>query len=222
MSGYTSSVYMYYLLWIINFCETTYNNVVNTFSQIINIRLEGRVLYYAMYSKSDKELYYTKLYDVTSLIDRIRIIFLSMIYQNYFEKNSIFTYNEVHSNLENLTSFMIHAVVVSYIKNGVMTTEIMSFKDIQHSSSSNIQHNEAKFVYAIVINEHGIEYDFTREFNNHMKDIKDSPLNIEDFVHIMKSIYQKNLVDDKDIKLKVMLDNEFHEVVYNSKDKLIV
>lgn len=220
MTHYCSSLFIYYFLLIVNFCETTYNNIVTILSKSINKQLEGRVLYYGMYSKGENDLYYTQLYDYTSLIQRLKLIFLSIVYRNYFERISVFTYNEVQQNLENLTSFMIHAVIVSHIKNGMLITEILSYKEA--SSLQNENKQKVKFVYAIVITKQNTEYDFTKELNIHINDVRNSPLDVEDFVYIINNKYSKNVFDNKDVKLKVMMDNDFNEVVFNSNDKIIV
>lgn len=220
---YSNSVFVYYIIYLFNFCETFYNNTVEYVSLKINEQLEGRVLYYAMYTKGKEEQYYTKLYDLTSTYDKLKLIILSFIQKDYFEKNSVFTYNEVSSNIENLTSFMIDAVIVSYIKNGHPTTEILAFKDNDSFVDNTVDtasSQHTKFVYAIVVAQDGSEYDFTKELNNHLHDTKNTQLILKDIIHIINMKYQKHVYDEQNIKLKAMLERDFIEVMYNCDDKL--
>lgn len=207
-------MFVYYFIYIFNFCETIFNDSIGYVSLKINSQLEGRVLYYAMYTKGSQGQYYTQLYDLTSVVDKIKLIVLSFWYNDYFNKNSVFTYDEVSSNIENLTSFLIDAVIVSYIKDGSLRTEILSCEKNNNTSTP-----REKFVYAVVVSQNGEEHDFTKELNVHVNDIKDSPLVIKDFVHIISVKYQKNLEDMNNIKLKTMMDDDFNEVMYNSDDK---
>lgn len=223
MACYCNSIIIYYFIYIFNFCENIYYNIQRSVSLTINKQLEGRVLYYAMYTKGKtQDIYYTPLYNLTSLFDRLKLIILHFIYRDYFELNSVFTYDEVYSNIENLTSFMIDAVIVSYIKNGCLETRILSYKeeDYKDDSTDTAASRPPRFVFALVVSSDGEEHDFTREFNQHIYDIKNSPLVINDFICIIKSKYKKNLDDALDLKLKVMMDNDFNEVLYNSSDKL--
>lgn len=225
MAGYCSSMIVYYFIYIFNFCENTYNSVQRYISSTINNQLEGRVLYYAMYTKGKQGNYYTQLYDMTSLFNRLKLIILNIIYHDYYASNSIFTYTEVYTNIENLTSFMIDAVIVSYINNGHLETKILSYKeeDYNDDSTDTATSRCPKFVYALVVSQNeGVEkeYDFTKELNKHITDIKNSPLVISDFIYIIKSKYKKEMGDDDNYKLKTMMDNDFNEVFYNNNDKL--
>lgn len=222
MVGYCSSKIIYFFIYIFNFCENVYYNIQRCISLTINNQLEGRVLYYAMYTKGKTDNYYTPLYSMTSLFDRLKLIILNCIYRDYFKHVSVFTYTEVYENIENLTSFMIDAVVISYIKNGYLETKILSYKEEGYKNDSNdtATSRSPKFVFALVVSEDGEEHDFTKEFNQHLNDIKNSPLVINDFIYIIKSKYKKHLDNEDNYKLKVMMDNDFNEVLYNSSDKL--
>lgn len=224
MVGYCNLTIIYCFIYIFNFCENAYLNIQRYISLTINNRLEGRVLYYAMYTKGKQDNYYTQLYSLTSLFDRLKLIILNCIYSNYFEHISVFTYKDVVENIENLTSFMIDAVIVSYIKNGHLETSILSYKEEDYKNDSNdtATSRSPKFVFALVVSNNGEEHDFTKEFNKHLNDIKNSPLVISDFIYIMKSKYNKPLDDLDNYQLKVMMDNDFNEVLYNSSDKLEV
>jgi hypothetical protein len=178
----------------------------------INAKLEGRVLYYAMYTKGSQGEYYTQLYDLTSVYNKLKLIVLSFLYNDYFIKNSVFTYNEVDENIENLTGFMIDAVIISYIKDGCLTTKILSCSETQNVNTVNTASTHTpKFVFALIVSQNGEEHDFTKELNIHINDIKHSPLNIKDFVHIINVKYQKNLDDMHNMRVKLMMDNDFNE-----------
>ena len=226
MTGYCCSMILYYFIYVFNFFENVYNNIQEYISLTVNKQLEGRVLYYAMYTKGTQDdNYYTQLYNVTSLYDRIKLIILNLIYHNYYEQNSVFTYTDVYTNIENLTSFMIDAVIISYIKNGYLETRILSYKEEDYKNETNdtATSRSPKFVFALVVSQEGDtekEHDFTKEFNQHITDIKNSPLAVSDFIYIIKSKYKRNLDDKDNFKLKVMMDNDFNEVLYNNNDKL--
>jgi hypothetical protein len=179
-----------------------------------------------MYTKGTQGNYYTQLYNMTSLFDRLKLIILNFIYRDYFNNNSVFTYTEVCKNIENLTSFMIDAVIVSYINNGNLETKILSYKeeDFNNNDTNDTASSRCpRFVFALVVSQDGVvetEHDFTKELNVHMNDIKNSPLTISDFIYIIKSKYKKDLDDEDNYKLKVMMDNDFNEVLYNKNDKL--
>lgn len=219
MADCFNSVIFYYFLWIFNFCETTYNSIKDYFTRTVNKQLEGRVLYYAMYSKGTQGLYYTQLYNFTSIYERLKIIFLSNVYKNYYEDNSIFTYNEVHSNIDNLTGFMIDAVIVSYVKEGQLDTKILTYKNTEQETSTSVT---PKLIYALVISSNDLEYDFTKELNHHLEDITGSLLEVKDLVHIINKKYHKNVVDENNIMLKIMFDNDFTERLLNNNDKILV
>jgi hypothetical protein len=220
MASYYSSKLVYFLIYIFNFCERVFNNTIKYVSLKINTQLEGRVLYYAMYTKGSQGQYYTLLYDFTSVFDRLKLILLSFIYNDYFDQNNVFSYNDVQANIENLTSFMIDAVIISYIKDGYLTTKIISYDETENVDTTGV---ESKFVYALVVTRSGEEHDFTKELNSHIKDIKFSPLNIKDFVHIISVKYRKNLDDMHNMRVKLMMDIDFNEsVMYNCNDKFVV
>lgn len=215
MVNYCATRFVYYFIYIFNFCETIFNNTLKYASLTINAKLEGRVLYYAMYTKGPQGEYYTQLYDLTSVYNKLKLIVLSFLYNDYFIKNSVFTYNEVYENIENLTGFMIDAVIISYIEDGSLTTKILSCSETENTES--IQ--TPKFVFALIVSQNGEEHDFTKEFNIHINDIKHSPLNIKDFVYIINVKYQKNLDNMHNMRVKLMMDNDFNEsVIYNCND----
>lgn len=220
MANYFNSQLVYYLVYIFNFCETIFSNTIKYVSLKTNTQLEGRVLYYAMYTKGSQGEYYTQLYDFTSVFDKLKLIVLSFLYNDYFIKNSVFTYTEVYENIENLTGFMIDAVIISYIKDGCLTTKILSHNETENVNTEETTSQTPKFVYALVVSQSGDEHDITKEVNIHINDIKHSPLNIKDFVHIINVKYEKSIGDMNNLKVKTMMDNDFvNEAMYNCSDK---
>jgi hypothetical protein len=222
MSNYYVSLVFYFFLWLLNFCDTAYSNSKRFIEGVVNKQLEGRVLYYAMYSKEDPIIggnYYTRLYDYTSLWNKLKLIILNFIYFNYYDNNSVFLYTDVYSNIENLTSFMIDAVVVSYIKDGVQQNVVLSCKD--GSEDAKNEHATPGFIYAIVVDSEEKEHDMTKVFNMHKCCIINSPLKIYDFIYIFNQRYIGNkLVDVKSAYLKTMLDNDFDELLLKGNDQL--
>lgn len=212
---------------IINFYDAIIQGLTGAVERQINNKLEGRVLYYAMYTRSDKDLYYTCLYDFTSLWDRIKLAFCCSIRNKQFlNNNSIFFYDDVYNNVESLTSFMIDAVVVTYVHDNKLVNHILSYKDnVVPNKNLRAKTMQNVFIYAVVADEKGTQYDFTKEFNSHVCDIIGSPLYIGDFVCIFNARYKGNAINNADIQLltlKSMTDNNFDETVFKMNDKFII
>lgn len=222
MSSYFISLFLNIVSCIVNFYETTKEHINNT----INGKLEGRVLYYAMFSKHDTELFYTCLYDHTSMWSRVQLVVKhALTYNNdYYDSMNVFKYEDVYNNIDNLTNFMIDAVVVSYVENQQIVTRVLSYKDDVVVGTP--QNQKFSFIYAILSIDDGVEqYDFTRELNYHVGDIIDSPLSIGDFLSIFNEKYKKTAVQNiamTDATLKVMVDNDFVEHVFKMNDQLML
>lgn len=208
--------------FFVNFYETTSAYCKAIVDKAVNSELEGRVLYYAMYSKTDKELYYTCIYDRTPLWSRVKLVLWKLMTNNpnYYEEENVFKYTDVYDNVENLTSFMIDAVIVTYVKENRLVTHVLSYTEdnqvvptlecleLQKSSS-----NSSNYIYAILDHE-GCEYDFTKEMNAHVCDMLGSPLSIGDFITIFNERYKKlttHNIGITDATLKVMNDCDFQE-----------
>lgn len=222
MSSYFISLFLHIVSCIINFYEVTKEHINNT----INGKLEGRVLYYAMFSKHDTELFYTCLYDHTSVWSRVQLVVKHALTYNldYYDSMNVFKYEDVYNNIDNLTNFMIDAVVVSYVDNQQIVTRVLSYKDDVVVNTP--QTSKLAFIYAILSTGHGEEhYDFTNEFNYHASDIIDSPLSVGDFLSIFNERYKKTTIPNiaiTDATLKVMVDNDFVEQVFKMNDQLLL
>lgn len=141
---------------------------------------------------------------------------------------TIFTFDDVYSNVDNLTSFLIDAVIVTYIEHNHMVTRVLSYKDTVVPSSECIENpHKIGFIYAILTiddnNKH--EYDFTTEFNHHVCDVINSPLSIGDFLSIFNKRYHKTNIENiavTDATLKIMVDNDFTDRVLKMNDQLLL
>lgn len=218
------SLFVRLTLWLVNFYDTTTKQTHRWFETTLNKQLESRVLYYAMYSKSDKEVFYTCLYDYTSLWARLKLVLCSIIYTDYLSNQSVFTYDEVYNNVENLTSFMIDAVVITYIKDSKTVNRILSYKDevVPTKECLNETVQKVNFIYAIMSTE-GKEYDFTNEFNTHVCDIIGSPLTLEDFLSIFNARFKQGAISNNEIAdatLKIMTESDFTELLLKTNDQL--
>lgn len=226
--AYFVSLFLYFLSCIINFYESTKVRLNTLTNNVINSRLEGRVLYYAMFSKHDSELFYTCLYDYTSLWARVQLIIRSAVSFNpdFYNNVNVFLYNDVYANVDNLTCFMIDAVVVTFVEQNQLVTRVLSYKDdAVPKTECNCKSSKISFIYAILTSDDGDEYDFTHEFNNHICDIINSPLSIGDFMSIFNELYKKTIIQNisiTDATLKVMTDNDFTEQILKMNDQLLV
>lgn len=228
MRSYFISLFLYFVTCIINFYETTKQRIHITINNTVNSRLEGRVLYYAMYSKHDVELFYTCLYDHTSIWSRVQLIVRNALSYNpnYYNDLNVFKYEDVYNNVDNLTSFMIDAVIVTYVDKEQLVTRILSYKDDVVPTIECIDNpHKIGFIYAILTNSSKDEYDFTSQFNTHVCDIVNSPLCIGDFLSIFNERYKKTIIPNiaiTDATLKIMTDNDFVEQILKMNDQLIV
>jgi len=218
------AVFLQLTLWLVNFYDTASKQTHRWLETTLNKQLEGRVLYYAMYSKSDKEVFYTCLYNYTSLWARLKLVVCSVIYTNYLSNKSVFTYDEVYNNVENLTSFMIDAVIITYIKDSHTVNRILSYKDEVVPTKECLSETVKKvnFVYAIMSTE-GKEYDFTNEFNTLVCDIIGSPLSLGDFLSIFNIRFKQGSISNNEIAdatLKIMTECDFTELLLKTNDQL--
>jgi hypothetical protein len=232
MRSYFISLFLYFVTCIINFYETTKQRIHITINNTVNSRLEGRVLYYAMFSKHDTELFYTCLYDHTSIWSRVQLIVRNALSYNpnFYNDMNVFQYEDVYNNVDNLTSFMIDAVIVTYVDKEQLVTRILSYKDDVVPTTECIDNiGNIGFIYAILTIDDGSdnknEYDFTSDFNTHVCDIVNSPLRIGDFLSIFNERYKRTIIRNiaiTDATLKVMADNDFTEQVFKMNDQLML
>ncbi len=219
---------MYYFLWIVNFCQVSYEKTKGFIETSVNSQLEGRVLYYAMYSRKDVIVgskSYTCLYDYTSLWSRLSLILFNQLYTDYYKEKYVFMYDEVYSNLEDITTFLIDAVVLSYIKDGKQEDIIISYKNDSDPTVETVSAVPTlpSFVYAVMVDDTGNEYDFTKEYNMYSHCIINSPLTVYDSLMIFDGRHRtSNSVDINNAYLKVMMDNNFTELLFKGSDQLYV
>lgn len=228
MRTYFVSLFLYLLSCIINFYECTKVRLNTLTNNVVNSRLEGRVLYYAMFTKHDTELCYTCLYDHISLWARMQLLLRRLCSWNpdFYNDMNVFMYEDVYNNVDNLTSFMIDAVIVTFVDNNQLVTRVLSYKDDVVPTTDCINNpSKVGFIYAILTSEEGDEYDFTKEFNHHVCDVINSPLSIGDFVSIFNERYRKAPIKNisvTDATLKLMVDNDFIEQILKMNDQLVL
>jgi len=209
-----SCSYIGVILWIINFFDWACMSFIAHVETFVNGQLEGYVLYYSLYSPSDQ--YNGLLYDYTPLYKKLYLAMKFALPDTYISKNEIFTYDQVKERVNDLHVFDIGGIVISYVKNCQMKNEL-----IQCIESSEDIPAGPSFVYAIIHDVCNNPYDFTTEFNEFRDGIlRADKLQCCDIVSMVA--YIKGLadlqIDYGKVIVKVMLDNNFHELVFNAKD----
>lgn len=209
-----SCSYIGVILWIINFFDWAYTSLIAHVETFANGQLEGYVLYYSLYSPSDQ--YNGLLYDYTPLYKKLYLAAKFALPDRYMSKHEVFTYDQVKERVNDLHVFDIGGIVISYVKNCQMKNEL-----IQCIQSSEDIPCDTKFVYAIMHDVSNNPFDLTTEFNEFRDGIlRADKLQCCDIVSMVA--YIKGLADlgidyDK-VVVKVMLDNNFNELVFNAKD----
>lgn len=214
----TVYVYMLYIfLWLINFYDVFSTKIKNVVDGFVNQRLEGRVLYYALYSKSDN--YYALLYDYTSTWRKLKLVIMHIVDKSYLENKNIFHFNDVSENISHLTNYSIDCAVVTYMENTQEHHRLMT-------SNNEIEDINISFVYAMVYENDTVDsllYDMTKDFNTYKNDIfQIKTLNIENIVTILMMKKQMNLPNFNDLSLKCMMDDSLNELVFKANDNINV
>lgn len=214
----TVFVYMLYVfLWFINFYDVCSTKIKHFVDGFVNKRLEGRVLYYALYSKSDN--YYALLYDYTSTWNKLKLVIMHIYDKSYLETHNIFNFDDVSENIAHLSNYSIDCAVVTYMENTQENHRLMT-------SSNVIEDINVSFVYAMVYENDTVDsplYDMTKDFNTYKNDIfQIKTLNIENFVTILMIKKQMNLPNFTDLTLKCMMDDSLNELVFKAKDNINV
>ena len=214
----TVYVYMLYIfLWLINFYDVFSTKIKNVVDGFVNQRLEGRVLYYALYSKSDN--YYALLYDYTSTWRKLQLVIMHIVDKSYLENKNIFHFNDVSENISHLTNYSIDCAVVTYMENTQEHHRLMT-------SNNEIEDINISFVYAMVYENDTVDsllYDMTKDFNTYKNDIfQIKTLNIENIVTILMLKKQMNLPNFNDLTLKCMMDDSLNELVFKANDNINV
>lgn len=209
-----SCSYIGVILWIINFFDWACTSLIGHVETFVNRQLEGYVLYYSLYSPSDQ--YNGLLYDYTSLYKKLYLAVKFALPDRYVSKNDVFTYDQVIERVNDLHMFDIGGIVISYVKNYQMKNELIQCLQLSEDIP-----NETKFVYAILHDAFDNPYDITSEFNEFRDGIlradKLKCCDIVSMVSYIKGLADQQIDYDK-VVVKVMLDNNFDELVFNAKD----
>lgn len=210
------------LLWIINFCDQVYVSLKSTVDKHLNHRLRGRVLYYALYSKSEQ--CYAVLYDYTGFWHRLWLVMFSFIFNNYFETQNVFEFSVVKSNIQNLSHFFIDCAMTSYVDDeSKIRHRMLSYKESESMSNTKINEivRSVHFIFAMVVDVRDNEHDFTSAFSDYKEDIITAEsLTISDIITVLSHRLERNVETDGCI-VKTMLDNDFVELVLKDNDILL-
>jgi hypothetical protein len=206
--------YLNVILWIINFFDWACTSLIAHIETFVNGQLEGYVLYYSLYSPCDQ--YNGLLYDYTALYKKVYLAVKFSFPDRYVSKNDVFTYEQVKERLNDLHVFDIGGIMISHVKNSQMQNEL-----IQCIESTDEIPAEPRFVYAIMHDESENPFDLTTEFNEYRNGIlradKLQCCDIVAMVAYIKGLAGQKINYDKTV-VKVMLDNNFDELVFNAKD----
>lgn len=200
------------VLWFVSFCEKMHNTLNTCLNNFVNKRLEGVVLYIALYTKDDN--YYALLYDITSLYDRLFLVLMSYINRNYFKKHSIFSIKDADENFNNLAHLLIDVGVVSYIHKGTLVHKLL-IEDAK--AAKNIKH---PVIYAVASDENGKEVNLTPLFNVYSELVFSTYFNCKDVVSVLTNRLQSPLSSNK-FELRVMSEITYDEHVFKGNDNII-
>ena len=179
----------------LNFCDlcTSYKN------QFISKYFNEKVLHIAIYYNQS----YITIYNYDSIYMLLYIWFFNL-YKTYS-----MLYLE---NLEHIDIGPDDLLLISYVKDNKINRKIIT-EELRHE----IKAVEQKFIYAIVDE----SLDMTQDFED-FKDfiLLNKKLSVYDIVFMMSSFNKKNV--NKDFKLKIMLDNNYDELVFKAEDLLLI
>lgn len=179
----------------LNFCDfcTSYKN------QFISKYFDNKVLHLGIYHNHS----YTTIYNYDSIYMLLYIWFFNL-YKTYS-----MLYLE---NLEHIDIGPDDILLISYVKDNKINRKI-----ITEENKNEINAVTAKFIYAIVDE----SLDMTQDFED-FKDfiLLNKKLSVYDIVFMMSSFNKKNV--NKDFKLKIMLNNNYDELVFKAEDLLLI
>jgi hypothetical protein len=212
LGAYTCSLIIFLFFNFINFCETLFSASKTFLGKELNSRLNGYVLYYGLYSKSEN--YYATLYDYTSFWCRLNLVIKNSLIRNYLEdRKDIFHYNDVMNNFDELSHHFVDAALLVYVESNEFKYKL--------SSHSSVTTNEKpyNYVYAVAEDDTNKTVDITKEFNTFQLGVSRSNLTCKDLVKIMVKYKKENLNFD-DITLKLMNDNDFDELLFKGSNSI--
>lgn len=201
------------VLWFIGFCERVYTKAYNTLDYLANRKLEGKVLYLALYTKDDN--YYATLYDFTSLYNRLYLVLMSLIYYDYLKKMRIFNIKDAVENFTNTAHVVIDVGVVSYIQDGKLAHKLL----IEESKSSKAEHHHP-FLYAIVEDSNGREINLSSLFTQHPELVASTFFDCKDVVSIFTNRLNQPL-SSNEFKLRLMSEITYEEHIFKANDNII-
>jgi hypothetical protein len=113
-------------------------------------------------------------------------------------------------------------LLFSYVKNNKINRKIIT-EELRHKSERECEYEikpqDPKFIYAIVDE----SLDMTQDFED-FKDfiLLNKKLSVYDIVFIMSSFNKIKFNKNKNFNLKIMLDNNYDELVFKAEDLLLI
>ena len=147
--------YRHIILWfltIIHFYVDVQDKVSQWVDKQINRRIEGEVVYYGLYNKSEK--FYACLYDHRSFWDRLYMALPTFLKTTY----NTFTMSDIEHNIPDVFEFLDAAIIV-YARNGKLVKCLLTNNNYESPCHKDI------FGYAIAEDEDNNEVDVTSVMN---------------------------------------------------------
>lgn len=215
----------YFVLWLVNFCESMRASTTLRIDTTLNSYLEGYAIYYGLYSQSEK--YYGQLYDYRTIAGRLYIIVLHYLFPSSrcFERK-LFTYEDITANLDNLKDLSINAAMVTYVSNGMMHDRLLVCGSSSNSSSEPEPNANPKptfkFIY-VIVGDDKHQLDVTSYFNRYIDALfaSSTPLTYHDTLNIFVGKYNLDIdMSRENMVIKACSDITFQDMVFKDNDIL--
>ena len=203
-----------FILLFLNFLHQASNTIKQHTDFLLNKCLDKKVMYYALYSRHDN--YYACLYDCRSIWEKLWVALQQVLIKLRLDDNYLFSYDDINSNFECLTSFLINAALIVYVEDGQLKHKLFLHKEKEDDKHSSRKFN---YIYCIAEDVDGNFQDLTESFNMFVKEIhQNKTLTCKDFVTIFTQFGKHSFNVNKLYHVKMMPDDTFTEVLFKGND----
>jgi len=186
-----------------------YDFLSNLKNQFISKYFNDKILHLA--------LYYNHSYITIYNYDSIYMLLYIWLFNLYNKYSMMYVLDTSYIDLgpDDLLLF-------SYVKNNKINRKIIT-EELRHKSERECEYEikpqDPKFIYAIVDE----SLDMTQDFED-FKDfiLLNKKLSVYDIVFIMSSFNKIKFNKNKNFNLKIMLDNNYDELVFKAEDLLLI
>ena len=171
-------------------------------NQFISKYYNEKVLHLALYYKHS----YITIYNYDNIYILI-YIWLFNLYKNY-SMLCICNLDDIPLDIDDI-------LMISYVKDNKINRKFINYELTQNLENHKSQ---PKFIYAIVDE----TIDMTQDFENFKELILiNKKLSVYDIIFMMSS-FKNKFIKNNNLKLKIMLDNNYDELVFKAEDLLLI